>query len=128
LGYTILNPCSDCGEYVGPGEWHECIPNRTQLMYEDELPEDISDEIYSQWFENSFVDFVRVGPKITKKEKKMKFILKITPKIDVETRHRIQKILEEDGYNVIGGGQTVNNTPESYSSISFERMRGEGGE
>ena len=55
----------------------------------------------------------------------MKFILKITPKIDVETRHHIQKILEEDGYNVIGGGQTVNNTPESYSSISFERMRGE---
>jgi len=33
-------------------------------MYEDELPIDISDEVYSWWFENSFVDGVRMGPKI----------------------------------------------------------------
>ena len=33
-------------------------------MYEDELPDDISDEMYSKWFDNSFVDFVRIGPKI----------------------------------------------------------------
>ena len=34
------------------------------IMYEDELSDDISDEEYSQWFENSFVDFVRMRPKI----------------------------------------------------------------
>jgi len=39
--------------------WYE-IPT----MYEDELPEDISDELYSWWFDNSFVDGVQMGPKI----------------------------------------------------------------
>lgn len=34
-------------------------------MYEDELPSDISKELYSWWFDNSFVDGVRVGPKIS---------------------------------------------------------------
>ena len=34
------------------------------LMHEDELPEDITDKEYSWWFGNSFVDGVRVGPKI----------------------------------------------------------------
>ena len=34
------------------------------IMYEDELPNDISDEVYSWWFDNSFVDIVRIGPKI----------------------------------------------------------------
>lgn len=33
-------------------------------MYEDELPDDISKELYSWWFDNSFVDDVRMGPKI----------------------------------------------------------------
>lgn len=33
-------------------------------MYEDDLPDDISKELYSWWFENSFVDGVRIGPKI----------------------------------------------------------------
>lgn len=36
-----------------------------KLIYEDELPDDISDEMYSWWFDNSFVDFVRIGPKLT---------------------------------------------------------------
>ena len=36
-----------------------------EWMYEDELPDNISDELYSWWFDNSFVDFVRIGPKIT---------------------------------------------------------------
>ena len=33
-------------------------------MYEDELSDDISKELYSWWFDNSFVNGVRVGPKI----------------------------------------------------------------
>lgn len=33
-------------------------------MHEDELSEDISKELYDWWFDNSFVDIVRVGPKI----------------------------------------------------------------
>ena len=41
------------------GRWYE-IPT----MYEDELPEDMSDKLYSWWFDNSFVDGVRMGPKI----------------------------------------------------------------
>lgn len=44
-----------------PSRRHYEIP----LMHEDELPDDIPDEIYSWWFENSFVDGVRIGPKIT---------------------------------------------------------------
>ena len=33
-------------------------------MYEDELPEDITDEEYSDWYEQSAVyDGVRMGPK-----------------------------------------------------------------
>ena len=39
--------------------WYE-IP----IIYEDELPENISDKEYSNWFDNSFVDGVRIGPKI----------------------------------------------------------------
>lgn len=35
-------------------------------MYEDELPEPMSDEDYSRWFVNSkVVDGVRVGPRVT---------------------------------------------------------------
>lgn len=39
-------------------------PGKTKrpFMYEDELPEDISQEDYDTWFEKSFVDFVRIGP------------------------------------------------------------------
>ena len=33
-------------------------------MYEDELPDDISKETYSWWFDNSIVDGVRIGPRI----------------------------------------------------------------
>ena len=42
------------------------------LMYEDELPEDISDELYSWWFDHSFVDGVRIGPKIINDQPGMK--------------------------------------------------------
>ena len=31
-------------------------------MYEDELPEDLPQEIYDWWFNNSHVDGVRMGP------------------------------------------------------------------
>lgn len=34
----------------------------TDYMYEDELPEDMSQEDYDTWFEKSSVDFVRIGP------------------------------------------------------------------
>ena len=33
------------------------------IIYEDELPEDITDEEYDSWFKLSWVDIVRVGPK-----------------------------------------------------------------
>ena len=44
---------------------HFSIP----MMYEDELPDDISGEVYSWWYENSFVDGVRIGPKIESEAK-----------------------------------------------------------
>ena len=48
-----------------PSERWEAIP----MMNEDELPEGISEEAYSWWFENSFVaDGVRMGPKIAELE------------------------------------------------------------
>ena len=35
------------------------------FMYEDELPEDMSDEVWDWWYDNSSViDGVRMGPKI----------------------------------------------------------------
>ena len=43
-----------------PSKRHFEIP----IMYEDDLPDDISEELYSWWFDNSFVDGVRMGPKI----------------------------------------------------------------
>ena len=43
-----------------PGDRWFQIPT----MYEDELPDSISDQQYKWWFENSFVDIVRQGPKI----------------------------------------------------------------
>ena len=38
------------------------------LMFEDRLPEDITDEEYTFWYDNSFLDRVRVGPKIERIE------------------------------------------------------------
>ena len=35
-----------------------------RLMYEDELPDDMTDDEYSRWFDLSFVSFVRMGPSI----------------------------------------------------------------
>ena len=37
---------------------------RRENVYEDELPEDISDEEYSAWHGKSVVDGVRIGPKL----------------------------------------------------------------
>jgi hypothetical protein len=34
------------------------------VMHEDELPNDISKELYIWWFDNSFLDIVKMGPKI----------------------------------------------------------------
>jgi len=33
-------------------------------IHEDELPDDMTPVEYDRWYENSYVDFVRVGPKI----------------------------------------------------------------
>ena len=48
----------------------------------------------------------------------MKHILEIKPAIDPHARHKIQDVLKEMGYTVIGGGQA---TDGSFSDISFER-------
>lgn len=38
------------------------------LMYEDELPQDITDAEYSEWFElSAIVEGVRMGPQFTRK-------------------------------------------------------------
>lgn len=34
------------------------------IVYEDQLPENITDKQYDWWYKNSYVDFVRIGPKI----------------------------------------------------------------
>ena len=33
-----------------------------EFMYEDELPEDMTDAEYDAWYEKSWVEFVRIGP------------------------------------------------------------------
>ena len=34
-----------------------------RLTYEDELPEDMTEADYAEWFKESYVDMVRVGPR-----------------------------------------------------------------
>lgn len=47
-----------CATKLRPSErWFE-IPT----IHEDDLPEDISETVYDWWYENSFVDGVRMGP------------------------------------------------------------------
>ena len=48
----------------------------------------------------------------------MKHVLKIEPAISPKMRRRIQVILEEAGYEIIGGGT---HTDGSSCDISFER-------
>ena len=48
----------------------------------------------------------------------MKYNLKIEPSISPKTRHKIQDVLMEAGYEIIGGGTA---TDGSFSDISFER-------
>lgn len=38
-----------------------------KLIYEDDLPQDITEEQYDWWFDRSIVDFVRMGPPIKNK-------------------------------------------------------------
>ena len=40
------------------------------FLYEDELPDDISREEYNSWFEQSWVNCVRVGPRMHFSSKK----------------------------------------------------------
>jgi hypothetical protein len=42
----------------------------TVEVYEDELPEDITDEEYEMWFKESWVDVVRTGYGLKHKEQK----------------------------------------------------------
>lgn len=49
----------------------------------------------------------------------MKFILKITPAILPEERHKIEDILTEMGYDVIGGGTM---TDMSECDITFSSL------
>lgn len=48
-----------CWSEKQPSSRHSMVPT----MFEDELPE-MSDEEYRWWYENSYVDVVRMGPKI----------------------------------------------------------------
>ena len=48
----------------------------------------------------------------------MKFRLEVKPAINPKNRHAIEKVLEEFGYNVTGGGT---HTDLSSCDISFER-------
>ena len=55
-------------EDTGNLTWNEKRPSRRWYeipwMYEDELPEDLSNDIYDWWFKNSIIDGIRIGPKI----------------------------------------------------------------
>lgn len=44
------------------GSQIEC--REVELVYEDDLPENITDEQYDWWYDRSYVDGVRVGPRI----------------------------------------------------------------
>ena len=46
----------------GIGKQIRCEP--WPLVYEDELPDDITDEQYDWWYDRSFINGVRIGPKI----------------------------------------------------------------
>lgn len=51
--------------WSGPTLNPDCF-TEVPTMYEDELPEPMSDEDYARWFANSkVVDGVRVGPRVT---------------------------------------------------------------
>jgi len=43
---------------------YHCAIGANIQMYEDELPEDLPEELYLWWFNNSWVDGVRIGPSI----------------------------------------------------------------
>jgi len=69
----MLNDVTRLWQHGETGRWcwtsadlsqtHTDVP----LIYEDELPANMSDEDYNFWFGNSIVvDGVRMGPKITK--------------------------------------------------------------
>lgn len=54
-------------EETGTLVWSRELPSarhyQIPTMYEDELP-DMNDKDYAWWFDNSYVDFVRIGPVI----------------------------------------------------------------
>lgn len=61
----IAGPFVRCGEWCFDIRCNRCGSLVTRLaIYEDDLPIDISDEQYNQWFKYSFVDGVRMGPSI----------------------------------------------------------------
>ena len=44
------------------GSQIEC--GEANLVFEDDLPDDITDEQYDWWYDRSYVNGVRIGPKI----------------------------------------------------------------
>jgi hypothetical protein len=40
--------------------------DRDRTIYEDELPEDMTMMDYQEWFDNSWIDFVRLGWGVTR--------------------------------------------------------------
>ena len=55
-------------EETGTMTWNMYKPSHrhyeVQTMHEDELPVNLDQQTYDWWFENSIVDFVRIGPNI----------------------------------------------------------------
>jgi hypothetical protein len=46
------------------------------------------------------------------------YTLEVIPAVEPVVRHKIEDLLKEEGFNIIGGGQ---NTDMSGSDISFEK-------
>lgn len=42
------------------------VLNFSEFWYEDDLPDDMTDEDYDEWFKYSTVDFVRKGPGVVR--------------------------------------------------------------
>ena len=71
--HNLLSPgrlifwCGGIGICERMDRMKEC---RREYMYEDDLPEDISDDMYDWWYFNSHIDNgIRVGPVIVTDKK-----------------------------------------------------------
>ena len=69
--YTLLDDLPtperyDAGDRVAreQADRMEALGFGDNWMYEDELPEDITDDEYDRWYAQSWVDFVRLGSRL----------------------------------------------------------------